>query len=140
MKAMPDFDEVAARMIQNVEPVLRKYAAQAEVDRRLSREAINAILDVIQATPKPVKRLLAGLVLAAGAFLTLVGAVISVQGLVAILSIAFNKPYPIVDGNVRRVLSRINGWTDDNSKALWDAAASWPESTSPRNERTSIRS
>jgi len=25
----------------------------------------------------------------------------------AILSIAFNKPYPIVDGNVRRVLSRI---------------------------------
>jgi len=46
MKAMPDFDEVAARMIQNVEPVLRKYAAQAEVDRRLSQEAINAILDV----------------------------------------------------------------------------------------------
>lgn len=46
MKAMPDFDEVAARMIQNVEPVLRKYAAQAEVDRRLSREAVNAILDV----------------------------------------------------------------------------------------------
>ena len=44
MKAMPDFDEVAARMIQNVEPVLRKYAAQAEADRRLSREAINAIV------------------------------------------------------------------------------------------------
>src|SRR5262245_43388378 len=31
----------------------------------------------------------------------------------AILSIAFNKPYPIVDGNVRRVLCRIYGWTDD---------------------------
>ena len=28
----------------------------------------------------------------------------------AILSIAFNKPYPVVDGNVRRVLSRIYGW------------------------------
>ena len=41
----------------------------------------------------------------------------------AILSIAFNKPYPVVDGNVRRVLSRINGWTEDDPKALWDAAA-----------------
>ena len=39
----------------------------------------------------------------------------------AILSIAFNKPYPVVDGNVRRVLSRLYGWTDDSPKALWDA-------------------
>ena len=43
----------------------------------------------------------------------------------AILSIAFNKPYPVVDGNVRRVLSRVYGWTDENPKALWDAAPSW---------------
>src|SRR5262249_37437663 len=28
----------------------------------------------------------------------------------AITSIAFNKPYPAIDGNVRRVLSRIHGW------------------------------
>jgi A/G-specific adenine glycosylase len=41
----------------------------------------------------------------------------------AILSIAFNKPYPVVDGNVRRVLSRVYGWTEDNPKALWDAAS-----------------
>ena len=41
----------------------------------------------------------------------------------AILSIAFNKPYPVVDGNVRRVLSRIYGWEDDSPKRLWDAAA-----------------
>jgi len=41
----------------------------------------------------------------------------------AILSIAFNKPYPIVDGNVRRVLSRIYGWAEANPKALWDGAA-----------------
>jgi adenine-specific DNA glycosylase len=34
----------------------------------------------------------------------------------AITSIAFNKPHPAVDGNVRRVLSRINGWTDDDPK------------------------
>src|SRR5881296_1580420 len=36
----------------------------------------------------------------------------------AILSIAFNKPYPIVDGNVRRVLSRVHGWEEENPKAL----------------------
>ncbi|HYR45133.1 MAG TPA: A/G-specific adenine glycosylase, partial [Terriglobia bacterium] len=35
----------------------------------------------------------------------------------AILSIAFNKPYAVVDGNVRRVLSRFYGWTDENPKA-----------------------
>jgi A/G-specific adenine glycosylase len=40
----------------------------------------------------------------------------------AILSIAFNQAFPVVDGNVRRVLSRVNGWTDDDPKALWDAA------------------
>jgi A/G-specific adenine glycosylase len=40
----------------------------------------------------------------------------------AILSIAFNKPYPVVDGNVRRVLSRLNGWEDDSPKRLWSAA------------------
>jgi A/G-specific adenine glycosylase len=41
----------------------------------------------------------------------------------AILSIAYNRPYPVVDGNVRRVLSRVYGWTEENPKALWDAAS-----------------
>ena len=50
----------------------------------------------------------------------------------AILSIAFNKPYPIVDGNVRRVVSRINGWMDDNPKAQWDAARRLASSAEPR--------
>jgi A/G-specific adenine glycosylase len=50
----------------------------------------------------------------------------------AILSIAFNKPYPIVDGNVRRVLSRVYGWTEDNPKALWDAAARVVRDAEPR--------
>jgi A/G-specific adenine glycosylase len=50
----------------------------------------------------------------------------------AILSIAFNKPYPVVDGNVRRVLSRIYGWTDENPKALWDAAARLVREAEPR--------
>jgi len=50
----------------------------------------------------------------------------------AILSIAFNKAYPVVDGNVRRVLSRIYGWTDENPKALWDAARRMVEGAEPR--------
>ncbi len=28
----------------------------------------------------------------------------------AILSIAFNKPYPVIDANVKRVMSRVFGW------------------------------
>ena len=50
----------------------------------------------------------------------------------AILSIAFNKPYPVVDGNVRRVLSRVYGWTEDNPKALWNAAARVVREAEPR--------
>jgi A/G-specific adenine glycosylase len=50
----------------------------------------------------------------------------------AILSIAFNKPYPVVDGNVRRVLSRIHGWMDENPKALWQAAEQLARSAEPR--------
>ena len=50
----------------------------------------------------------------------------------AITSIAFNKPYPAVDGNVRRVLSRINGWTEDDPKTLWNAAATLVRSGEPR--------
>ena len=50
----------------------------------------------------------------------------------AILSIAFNQPYPVVDGNVRRVLSRLYGWTEANPKALWDAAARAVREGEPR--------
>ena len=50
----------------------------------------------------------------------------------AILSIAFNKPYPIVDGNVRRVLSRLHGWEDDSPKRLWDAAEHLVKQAEPR--------
>ncbi|PYS04530.1 MAG: A/G-specific adenine glycosylase [Acidobacteria bacterium] len=50
----------------------------------------------------------------------------------AILSIAFNKAYPVVDGNVRRVLSRINGWTEDDTKTLWDAATRLVHEAEPR--------
>jgi A/G-specific adenine glycosylase len=50
----------------------------------------------------------------------------------AILSIAFNRPYPIVDGNVRRVLSRIHGFEDDSPKRLWEAAEKLVERATPR--------
>jgi A/G-specific adenine glycosylase len=50
----------------------------------------------------------------------------------AILSIAFNKPYPIVDGNVRRVLSRLNGWEDDSPKRLWEGAEHFVQQAEPR--------
>jgi A/G-specific adenine glycosylase len=50
----------------------------------------------------------------------------------AILSIAFNKSYPVVDGNVRRVLSRLYGWTEENPKVLWDAAARIVRQAEPR--------
>lgn len=50
----------------------------------------------------------------------------------AILSIAFNKAYPVVDGNVRRVLSRIYGWEDDSPKRLWDAAEKLVHRGEPR--------
>jgi A/G-specific adenine glycosylase len=50
----------------------------------------------------------------------------------AIMSIAFNKPYPIVDGNVRRVLSRIYGWTGENAKQLWEAAEKLVQRAEPR--------
>ena len=50
----------------------------------------------------------------------------------AILSIAFNKPYPIVDGNVRRVLSRFYGWEEERPKAVWEAATEFVRSGEPR--------
>jgi A/G-specific adenine glycosylase len=50
----------------------------------------------------------------------------------AIMSIAFNKPYPVVDGNVRRVLSRIYGWTGENAKRLWEAAGQLVQQAEPR--------
>jgi A/G-specific adenine glycosylase len=50
----------------------------------------------------------------------------------AILSIAFNKAYPVVDGNVRRVLSRLYGWEDDRPRRLWDAAEKLVRVAEPR--------
>ena len=50
----------------------------------------------------------------------------------AILSIAFNQAYPVVDGNVRRVLSRLYGWEDDQPRRLWDAAEKLVRRAEPR--------
>ncbi len=44
----------------------------------------------------------------------------------AILSIAFNQPEPIVDGNVRRVISRLHGITRRRSEDyFWRQATAW---------------
>jgi A/G-specific adenine glycosylase len=50
----------------------------------------------------------------------------------AVLSIAFNKRYPVVDGNVRRVLSRIHAWVNDDPETQWKAAASLVQEGEPR--------
>ena len=52
----------------------------------------------------------------------------------AILSIAFDQPAPILDGNVRRVLVRLFAWMDDPrgrsaEKQLW----AWAEALTPRD-------
>jgi A/G-specific adenine glycosylase len=44
----------------------------------------------------------------------------------AILSIAFNQPVPIVDGNVRRLISRLHGITRRrNEEYFWRQATAW---------------
>jgi TP901 family phage tail tape measure protein len=52
-------------------------------------DSINTILAIIQATPKPIKRAFATIIVAAGAFLTLVGGAVALQGAIAVLGIAF---------------------------------------------------
>lgn len=50
----------------------------------------------------------------------------------AIMSIAFNEPCPIVDGNVRRVISRLNGWENPSDKQLWSEAERMVGAGEPR--------
>jgi A/G-specific adenine glycosylase len=50
----------------------------------------------------------------------------------AIMSIAFNQPYPIVDGNVRRVLARLHGWVEPKDSEVWAAAGAMVERAEPR--------
>ena len=56
----------------------------------------------------------------------------------AILSIAFSKPYPVVDGNVTRVLSRLFLLEDDSQtsksrRTLWNLAGQLVPRSSPGN-------
>jgi len=51
--------------------------------------ALNAILRAFQSIPAPIKKALAGVVLAAGGFLMLVGGVIAAKATIALLAIAF---------------------------------------------------
>jgi len=67
-----------------------------------------------------------------GALVALPGIGRSTAG--AILAIAFDKPAPILDGNVRRVLVRLFAWMDDPrsaraEKQLW----AWAEALTPKD-------
>jgi A/G-specific adenine glycosylase len=50
----------------------------------------------------------------------------------ALMSIAFNKPFPVMDGNVRRVLSRLHGWRNARDADLWREATILAGSAVPR--------
>src|SRR5205823_1668593 len=52
----------------------------------------------------------------------------------AISSIAFNRPYPVVDGNVRRVLSRLHGIRHTVPESFyWKQAEAWVPEGSASN-------
>ncbi len=50
----------------------------------------------------------------------------------AILSIAYNRPFPVVDGNVRRVVSRVHGWARPEERLLWETAGAIVNGGEPR--------
>jgi A/G-specific adenine glycosylase len=66
-----------------------------------------------------------------GRFPTTMGDLLALPGIGrytagAILSIAFNQPVPIVDGNVRRLISRLHGIKHRrNGEYFWRQAAAW---------------
>ena len=66
-------------------------------------EALNAVLRAFQAIPAPIKKIFAGLVVGAGAFLTLVGGVIAAKAAIALLAIGF-KALGITLGGVLATL------------------------------------
>ncbi len=66
-------------------------------------ETLNAILRAFQAIPAPIKKIFAGLVLAAGSFLMLVGGVIAAKAAIALLAIAF-KALGITIGGILATL------------------------------------
>lgn len=50
----------------------------------------------------------------------------------AICSIAYNQPYPVVDGNIRRVVSRIFGLTGPVAeKFFWNVMSTWIRAANP---------
>jgi len=66
-------------------------------------DTLNAILRAFQAIPAPIKRIFAGIVLAAGSFLMLVGGVIAAKAAIALLVIGF-KALGITIGGILATL------------------------------------
>ena len=70
-------------------------------------DTLNAILRAFQAIPAPIKRIFAGIVLAAGSFLMLVGGVIAAKAAIALLVIAFKALGITVGGILATLLPAI---------------------------------
>ena len=70
---------------------------------RVIVDVLNAILRAFQAIPAPIKRIFAGLVVAVGGFLMLVGGVIAAKAAIALLAIAF-KALGITIGGIMATL------------------------------------
>lgn len=70
-------------------------------------DVLNLILRAFQAIPAPIKRIFAGIVLAAGSFLMLVGGVIAAKAAIALLVIAFKALGITVGGILATLLPAI---------------------------------
>ena len=70
-------------------------------------DTLNAILRAFQSVPAPIKRIFAGIVLAAGSFLMLVGGVIAAKAAIALLVIAFKALGITVGGILATLLPAI---------------------------------
>jgi len=83
------------------------FAAVFKPVVRILVEVLNAILRAFQAIPAPIKKVLAGVVLAAGAFLTLVGGLIAAKATIALLGIGLKALGVSLGGLVATLLPAI---------------------------------
>ncbi|HUE96995.1 MAG TPA: A/G-specific adenine glycosylase, partial [Longimicrobiaceae bacterium] len=82
------------------------YYSRARNFHRAVREVVAEYGAVVPAAPEPFRRLPGVGRYTAG----------------AVLSIAFGRPEPLVDGNVRRVFARLLDEPDPSDRRLWDLA------------------
>ena len=117
------FDSIQSLAISDLDEVLQHWAGLGYYSRarNLHRAAQQLVAEQAGVFPDNLDALVA-----------LPGVGRSTAG--AILAIAFDKPAPILDGNVRRVLVRLFAWMDDPrsaraEKQLW----AWAEALTPED-------